>query len=269
VRLETEDGSDVSAGDGRAGRLEGKVALITGGARGMGAAEARLFASEGATVAVADVLDEPAAQLVAEIRAAGGTARAYHLDVSREEEWETVTGQVVEDLGGIDVLVNNAGISGSPADAVNTSLEDWNAVLAVNQTGSFLGIKHVVPYMRLRGGGAIVQTSSTFAKRGVPELAGYSTTKGAVAALAKHAAMAYVGDGIRVNSLHPGLTDTPLVAVTEPEYQPIIDATPMGRPGRPEEIARAALFLASDDASFVTGAELFVDGGYNAKGQNL
>jgi cyclopentanol dehydrogenase len=251
------------------GRLDGKVALITGGARGMGAAEARLFAAEGASVAVADVLDELVAEVVAEIGAAGGRARGYHLDVRSEDEWARVTGEIVGEWGGLDVLVNNAGVSGSPAHAELTTLEDWNAVLAVNATGSFLGIKTVVPLMRARGGGAIVQTSSTFASRGVPELAGYSSTKGAVAALAKHAAMAYVGDGVRVNSLHPGLTDTPLVAVTEPAFEPIIAATPMGRPGRPEEIAKAALFLASDDASFITGAELFVDGGYNAKGHNV
>ena len=174
---------------------------------------------------------------------------------------------MAEDLGGVDVLVNNAGVGGSPAVLADTTLEDWQAVVAVNQTGSFLGMKHVIPLMRERGGGSIVQISSTFASRGVPELAGYSTTKAAVAGLAKHAAMSYVGDNIRVNSLHPGLIDTPLVADAPTEA--IIAATPMGRRGRPEEVAYAALFLASDEASFITGIELYVDGGFDSKGYNL
>jgi NAD(P)-dependent dehydrogenase (short-subunit alcohol dehydrogenase family) len=249
------------------GRLAGKVALISGGARGMGAAEARLFAAEGARVAIADVRDDLAAELVQEITRAGGIARAYHLDVSDPDSWGATCERLVADFGGLDVLVNNAGISGSPADIVGTALEDWQAVLAVNQTGSFLGMKHAVPLLRERGGGAIVQVSSTFAKRGVPELAAYSTTKAAVAGLAKNAAMSYVGDNIRVNSLHPGLIDTPLVA--DSPVDAIIAATPMGRRGRPEEVAYAALFLASDEASFITGAELFVDGGFDCKGQNL
>jgi cyclopentanol dehydrogenase len=255
--------------DGTRGRLDGKVALITGAARGMGAAEARLFASEGAAVAVADVLDDLMAGVVREIGTRGGTARAYHLDVTSEDEWAAVTRRLAEDFGGLDILVNNAGISGSHAQAADTTLEDWNAVLAVNQTGSFLGIKHVVPLLRARGGGAIVQIASTFSARGAPELAAYASTKAAVTGLAKHAAMAYAGAGIRVNSVHPGLTDTPMVDLSLPAMVPIVAATPMGRTGRPEEIAYAVLFLASDEASFITGAELFVDGGYNAKGQNL
>jgi NAD(P)-dependent dehydrogenase (short-subunit alcohol dehydrogenase family) len=251
----------------QAGRLAGKVALISGGARGMGAAESRLFAAEGAIVAVGDVRDDLATALVEEITAAGGQARAHHLDVSDEASWATVTGQIVEEFGGLDILVNNAGVSGNPARITDTPLEDWNAVLAVNATGSFLGMKHAIPLLRARGGGAIVQISSTFASRGVPELAGYSTTKAAVAGLTKNAAVSYVGDGIRVNSVHPGLIDTPLVA--EAPVDAIIAATPMGRRGRPEEVAYAALFLASDEASFVTGAELYVDGGFNCKGQNV
>ncbi len=249
------------------GRLAGKVALITGGARGMGAAEARLFAAEGAKVAIGDVREELARALAEEITAQGGVARAYRLDVRDPASWQEVCTQVAEDLGGVDVLVNNAGVGGSPAVLADTTLEDWQAVVAVNQTGSFLGMKHVIPLMRERGGGSIVQISSTFASRGVPELAGYSTTKAAVAGLAKHAAMSYVGDNIRVNSLHPGLIDTPLVADAPTEA--IIAATPMGRRGRPEEVAYAALFLASDEASFITGIELYVDGGFDSKGYNL
>ena len=251
------------------GRLAGKVALITGAARGMGAATARLFAAEGAAVAVADVLDEEAERVAEEIRRAGGRAHAYHLDVSREDDWAAVTAAVWDDLGGLDVLVNNAGVGGSPSDAVNTSLADWNAVLAVNQTGSFLGIKHAVPLLRRRGGGSIVQISSTFASRGVPMLAAYSATKAAVAGLAKNAAMSYVGDGIRVNSVNPGLIDTPMIDLDAPGMDAIVGATPMKRPGRPEEVAQAVLFLASDEASFVTGAELYVDGGYNARGHDV
>ena len=248
------------------GRLQGKIALITGAASGMGAAHARRFAAEGAAVALADVSDEAANANAHAIEDAGGRARAYHLDVRSEDDWRAITARVWEDLGGLDILVNNAGIGGSPADVADTSLEAWERVLAVNQTGSFLGMKHVVPYLRRRGGGAIVQVSSTFGSRGVPVLGAYGTSKAAVAGLAKHAAMAFVGDGIRVNSVHPGLVQTPMVG--DADVTPIIAATPMHRAGRPDEVSSAVLFLASDEASFITGAELFVDGGYNAKGQN-
>ncbi|MGH2888699.1 MAG: SDR family NAD(P)-dependent oxidoreductase [Solirubrobacteraceae bacterium] len=250
------------------GRLDGKIALITGAARGMGAAEARLFAAEGAAVAVCDVRDELAEAVAGEINQAGGRAQAVRLDVRSEEQWAAVTGRVWEELGGLDILVNNAGIDAAPQDAAATALEDWDAVIAVNQTGSFLGIKHAVPLMRRRGGGAIVQVSSTFAVRGVAMLAAYTASKGAVAALARHAAIAYAADNIRVNSIHPGLIDTPMIDQALPGNRDVIAATPLARLGRPEEIARAVLFLASDDASYITGASLFADGGYTAKGQN-
>jgi cyclopentanol dehydrogenase len=250
------------------GRVDGKIALITGAARGMGAAEARLFAREGAVVAVCDVLDEQAAGLAQEIVAEGGSACSYHLDVSSEPQWAAVTDRIWSDLGGLDILVNNAGIGDAPQDAATTALEDWNRVIAVNQTGSFLGIKHSVPLMRRRGGGAIVQVSSTFAVRGVPVLAAYGASKAAVAALARHAAIAYVGDGIRVNAIHPGLIDTPMIDMRQPGIDEIVAATPMGRPGSPEEIALAVLFLGSDEASYITGASLFADGGYTAKGHH-
>jgi NAD(P)-dependent dehydrogenase (short-subunit alcohol dehydrogenase family) len=142
-------------------------------------------------------------------------------------------------------------------------------VIAVNQTGSFLGMKHVVPRMRERGGGAIVQISSTFAARGVPMLASYSMSKAAVAALARHASVAYARDGIRVNAVHPGIIDTPLIDLSDPGNDLTVAATPLGRPGRPEEIANVVLFLASDEASYVTGASVFADGGYTVKGQNV
>jgi cyclopentanol dehydrogenase len=247
-------------------RVEGKVALITGAASGMGAAEARLFGSEGASVAVCDINMEPAQTVAGEIVDAGGRARAYELDVREPGAWATVTAQVVEDFGGIDVLVNNAGIGAAPEDVAATALEDWQQVIAVNQTGSFLGYKYVVPLLRERGGGAIVQISSTFAARGVPMLASYSASKAAVAALARHASVAYASDGIRVNAVHPGIIDTPLVDLST--AQTTLAATPLGRAGRPEEIAHVVLFLASDEASFVTGASVFADGGYTAKGEN-
>ncbi len=251
------------------GRVQDKVALISGAARGMGAAEARLFAAEGAAVAVCDIRDDDAAAVVAEIVASGGRARAYHLDVRLEDAWRSVTARVVADFGGVDILVNNAGIGAAPQDVASTALADWENVIAVNQTGSFLGFKHVVPLLRARGGGAIVQISSTFAVRGVPMLASYSASKAAVAALARHASVAYAHDGIRVNAVHPGLIDTPLIDMDDPSADEIIAATPLGRAGRPEEIARVVLFLASDEASYVTGASVFADGGYTVKGQNV
>jgi cyclopentanol dehydrogenase len=251
------------------GRLAGKVALITGAARGMGAEHARVFAAQGATVHLGDVLDDLTQGVAEEIAAAGGHATAHHLDVAREEDWVAVTGHIADADGGLDVLVNNAGIGGDGSPAADLELDAWNAVLAVNQTGSFLGMKHAVPLLRRRGGGSIVQVSSTFAKRGVPFLAAYSATKAAVTGLTKHAAMAYARDGIRVNSVHPGLIRTPLIDVAEPGNGAVIDATPMGRPGEPVEVSHAVLFLASDEASFITGAELFVDGGFDVKGLNL
>jgi NAD(P)-dependent dehydrogenase (short-subunit alcohol dehydrogenase family) len=204
-----------------------------------------------------------------EITAEGGSARAYTLDVRDEAQWAAVTAAVWEDFGGLDILINNAGIGAAPEDIARTSLEDWDRVVAVNQTGSFLGIKHVVPMLRRRGGGAIVQVSSTFAVRGVPILGAYSATKAAVAALTRHAAVAYAHDGIRVNAIHPGLIDTPMVDLDWPDSREIIAATPMGRAGRPDEIAHAVLFLASDEASYITGASLFADGGYTVKGHNV
>jgi len=252
------------------GRLDGKVALITGGARGMGAAEVRLFAREGAAVAVCDVRDEQAEALAAEVASTGGRVRAYHLDVASERQWTTVLARVWEELGGLDILVNNAGVGDAPQDAAATALADWERVLAVNQTGSFLGIKHTVPLLRRRGGGVIVQVSSTFAVRGVPMLAAYSASKAAVAALARHAAVAYARDGIRVNAIHPGLIDTPLIDLDgDPTVGQIIAGTPLGRPGRPEEIASAVLFLASEESSYITGASVFADGGYTASGHNV
>ena len=252
--------SDAASSE-RRGRLTGKVAIVTGAARGMGAAEAALFASEGAVVYAVDILDDVHGLASAEIRCSQG-------DVTEESTWNDVVRAAETECGGVDILVNNAGIAGDPAAADALSLEAWDRIVRINQTASFLGIKHVVPAMRLRGGGSIVQISSTFSSRGVNGLAGYCSTKAAVAGLARSAAMSYVRENIRVNSLHPGLVDTPMTAnEAVASLEEIATATPMGRAASPHEIAAAALFLASDESSFITGIELYVDGGYTACGQ--
>jgi NAD(P)-dependent dehydrogenase (short-subunit alcohol dehydrogenase family) len=247
------------------GRLEGKVALVTGAARGMGAAHARLLAIEGAAVAITDVLDSEGQAVAAEISAAGGAAEYFHLQVSDEGQWRAVVAQVAERFGGLDVLVNNAGVGGDPAAAADLDLAAWERTIAINQTGSFLGIKHAVPLMRERGGGSIVQIASMFAVSAFPAMAAYSASKGATVALARHAAVAYAPDRIRVNWIAPGVIDTPMIDFEEDGVKAMITDTPLGRAAQPEEVAWAVVFLASDEASYITGAELRVDGGLTAK----
>jgi NAD(P)-dependent dehydrogenase (short-subunit alcohol dehydrogenase family) len=248
-------------------RLAGKVAIITGGAHGMGESEALIFAREGATVVVADVDDAAGQQVVAKITGGGGKARFARLDVTSETAWQDVIGSTTGAYGRLDILVNNAGISGS-SDPDTTSTPSWDSIMNVNAKGVFLGMKHAVPAMRRSGGGAIVNISSISGFVGQDRLhMAYNASKGAVRIMTKSAAVQYARDGIRVNSVHPGFMPpmrTSKVSADPAWRQPFLDAVPMKREGRVEEVAHAVLFLASDEASYITGTELVVDGGFLA-----
>lgn len=242
-------------------RLEGKVAIISGGARGMGAATSRLFASQGAKVVIADVLDDAGHALAAEL---GGHAAAFHhLDVTSQESWASVVGAVEADMGPVDVLVNNAGILMFKS-LLDTSLDDYKRVLDVNLVGQFLGIKAVAPGMIARGHGSIVNISSVDGMKGANGLTAYASSKWGVRGLTKVAAMELGHRGVRVNSVHPGGVDTVMSnfnAAPREEVNQAYRDVPLQRIGGPEEVAQASLFLASDDSSYMNGSELVVDGG--------
>ena len=238
------------------GRLDGKVAIITGAARGQGAAEARLFTAEGAKVVLADVLDEEGAAVAAEI---GDAARYVHLDVTDEAQWAAAITAAEEAFGPVSVLINNAGVLHFQS-LWKTTLEDFDRVMRVNVTGVFLGMKAVVASMETAGGGSIVNTSSTAGLQGLPFLGAYVASKWAVRGLSKAAAIDLGHKGIRVNSVHPGGIDTPMVAGTSPDA-PFYKRLPVPRMGSAEEVATAVLFLASDEAAYIAGAELAIDGG--------
>lgn len=241
-------------------RLQGKVAIITGGARGMGAATTRLFIAEGAKVAIADVLDEAGAQLAAEL---GEAVRFYHHDVTSEEGWAALVRAVETELGPVDILVNNAGIL-LFRSLLDTTLAEYEQVLKVNLTGEFLGIKAVAPGMIARGKGAIVNISSVDGMKGANGLAAYSSSKWGVRGLTRVAALELGHRGIRVNSVHPGGVDTVMTnhdGSTRDKVSERFGNVPLQRVGAPEEVARATLFLASEEASYLAGAEIAVDGG--------
>ena len=249
-------------------RLEGKVAIISGGARGMGAAEAKLFAREGAKVIICDVLEDEGRQTEAEINEVGGDAVFVKLDVTSQDEWENAVNTAIERFGKLDILVNNAGI------IVQSTIEDmtvelWDKVMDVNAKGVFLGTKTAIPHMKAAGGGSIVNISSISGIVGQDNVnAGYNASKGAVRIFTKAAAVQYAKENIRVNSIHPGPIATPMTAEgrADPERVALTaERTPLGRYGEPEEVANAVLFLASDEASYVTGSEIVVDGGYTAQ----
>ena len=252
------------------GRLDGKVAIVTGGASGIGRATCRLFGREGAAVAVADV-DEPGGRAVAEeIVRGGGRATFHRLDVTVEEEWAAAIEEVLREHGRLDVLVNNAGIGSQPARAVaeRVTLVDWNLTMAVNATGLMLGTKHAIPAMRRAGGGSIVNVVSIYAMVGSRAATAYHASKGAARALTRATAVQYAAEGIRVNAVFPGFVDTAMTAASH--AQPDVRAertalTPLGRLGEPEDIAPGILYLASDDARFATGTELVIDGGMTAR----
>lgn len=256
------------------GRLIGKVALISGAARGQGAAEAKLFANEGAKVLIGDMLDEAGMKVEAEIRELGGEATYVHLDVTSEEDWISAIRAAVDRHGKLDILVNNAGISGTRQEGVPTGIEDasveaWDQVLDVNAKGVFLGTKHAIPELRKADGGSIINISSIAGLVGLGRSSGaYAASKGAVRLLTKSTAVQYAKEGIRCNSVHPGWIDTPMTerSLSVPENRgDRINRTPLGRIGTVDDIAYGVLFLASDEASFITGSELVIDGGYTAQ----
>ncbi len=249
-------------------RLEGKVAFISGGARGMGAAEARLFAREGARVAIGDVLDDLGRQVEAEINETGGEAIYVHLDVTEEEEWQRAISTTVERFGGLHVLVNNAGVV-SWGTLEDTTVAEWDRVMDVNAKGVFLGTRAAVAEMRKGGGGSIINISSISGNIGQDIIQPvYNASKGAVRIFTKSTAVQYAKEGIRVNSVHPGSVDTPMTQGrrSDPEQtEERLSRIPLGRVAEPEEIAYGALFLASDESSFMTGSELIMDGGFTAQ----
>jgi NAD(P)-dependent dehydrogenase (short-subunit alcohol dehydrogenase family) len=249
-------------------RLGGKVALISGGARGMGAAEGRLFAREGARVVLGDILDKEGGEVEADIRAKGGDALYVRLDVTSEADWARAVAAAVSRFGKLDVLVNNAGVGGG-VRIEDTTAEAWDRVMDINAKGVFLGTKAAIPAMRRAGGGSIVNISSQLGLVGTdnssPE---YQASKGAVRLLTKATAIQYAREKIRANSVHPG----PIVtAMTErrrkdpAQYALTLSRIPLGRYGEPDEVAYAVLYLASDESAFVTGSELVIDGGWTAQ----
>ncbi|CAL9330979.1 Cyclopentanol dehydrogenase [Streptomyces sp. enrichment culture] len=248
------------------GRLEGKVALITGATGGIGAATAELFAREGARLVITDVAQEPLQKLARRIEAGGAEAATALLDVSSARQWEEVTALVRDRFGVLDVLVNVAGILDWPG-IEDTREEVWDRVIDVNQKGTWLGMKAAMPLLRASGNASVINTSSVLGLVGSGAAAAYQASKGAVRLLSKTAAVEYARQGVRVNSIHPGVVATPMIQdllEEQGDRQPDIQRTPMRRAGRADEIATAILFLAGDDSSFVTGSELVVDGGLTA-----
>jgi NAD(P)-dependent dehydrogenase (short-subunit alcohol dehydrogenase family) len=248
-------------------RLAGKVALVSGGASGMGQSEAAIFAREGAKVTVGDILEAEGREVAEKIVKDGGQGLFVKLDVTSEADWREAIAATVRSFGKLDILVNNAGISGTfDPDMLSTAA--WDALMAVNAKGVFLGMKYAIPALKQAGGGAIVNISSISGFVGQDKVhMAYNASKGAVRIMTKTAAVQYASDGIRVNSVHPGVMPPMRTskASADPAWRArVLEAVPMKRAGRVEEVAHAVLFLASDEASYITGTELVVDGGYLA-----
>ena len=248
-------------------RVAGKVALVSGGARGLGEAQAKLLATEGAKVAIGDVLEEEGRKVEAEINELGGEAFFMPLDVTKADDWNAIIAETVSRFGKLDVLVNNAGIGGR-GGLEDMTEEEWDEVMAVNAKGVFLGTKLAMPELMKTGNGSIVNISSQMGIVGSDTSnPGYQASKAAVHVFTKSIALRYATQGIRVNSVHPGPIDTPMLQAgfVDPErMKRVMSKVPMGRVGQPQEIAYGVLFLSSDESSFITGAGLVIDGGYIA-----
>jgi NAD(P)-dependent dehydrogenase (short-subunit alcohol dehydrogenase family) len=248
-------------------RLEGKVALISGGARGQGATEGQLFVDEGAKVVLADILDVEGEATAAQIRENGGEASYVHLDVTSEDEWRSAVEFALQTYGRLDILINNAAIY-KRTPIVDTDVEEWRQIMEVNSTGVFLGTKHAIPAMQRSGGGSIINISSTAGLIGSARGSAYGASKGSVRLFTKYTAIQHATEGIRANSIHPGPIDTVMIAdnLATPEARAESEArVPLKRIGTAMDVAYGALFLASDESSYMTGAELVIDGGVTAR----
>jgi len=253
-------------------RLQNKVAIVTGGALGIGQAIVRRMAEEGAKVAILDLLDTEGDGLEGELKAQGRAVKYWHCDVAREAQVADVLDAVAAHFGHIDVLVNNAGVSGANKPTHEVSEAEWDFVQGVNVKGVFFGTKHAIAHLKKAGGGSIINLSSIYGLVGAPDVPAYHASKGAVRLMSKTDALLYAPDRIRVNSIHPGFIWTPMVQKhlaslgDVAQGRQAVDALhPLGHIGEPDDIAWAAVYLASDEAKFVTGTELVVDGGYTAR----
>ena len=250
------------------GRLDGKVVLISGGARGQGAVEARMMAQQGAKVIIGDILDDQGKQVEAELTEAGLDVTYVRLDVTSETDWHAAVSAAIANYGHLDTLVNNAGIL-IRKGIEDTTVDDWDRIMDINAKGVFLGTKAAIPAMRQAGGGSIINISSTAGLVGRPEgSSSYTATKGAVRLLTKSTAIQYAPDNIRCNSVHPGPIDTDMIRDTfsDPDrWEARMRRLPLKRVGTPQDIAYGVIYLASDESSFVTGSELVIDGGTTAE----
>lgn len=253
-------------------RVKGKVCVVTGGALGIGRSACRLLAQEGAAVALTDVLETEGRRTAEQIADSGGTARFWRMDVTVETEVAKVLGEIGRTLGGIDVLVNNAGISGVDKPTHEITEHEWDRVMAVNVKGAFFCTKHAIPYMQRAGGGSIINLSSIYGIVGGGDVPPYHASKGAIRLMTKNDALIYAADNIRVNSIHPAFIWTPMVEKyaadrgdVESMRAQIESLHPLGRIGEPDDVGWGIVYLASDESRFITGSELVIDGGYTAR----